>query len=143
MQYTESFSLESHISELQKLNQRVDAFAQTSGLSMSDTFGLNLSLEELVSNIIKYGGETGKTHKINILISIDRPQLEVTISDSGQAFDPTKAQTPDVSLSVEERAIGGLGVFLANKYMHSMRYQRTDTHNILHLSRNLKLTTNP
>ena len=137
MQSTESFSLESRISELQKLNQWVDTFAQASGLTMSDTFSLNLSLEELVSNIIKYGGEAGKTHKINILISINSPQLEVTISDSGQPFDPSKVETPDISLSVEERAIGGLGVFLANKYMDSMHYQRTDTHNILHLSKQL------
>ena len=137
MHLKESFSLESHISELKKMDRHVEAFAEAAGLSMKDTFSLNLSLEELVSNIIKYGGEAGKAHEINLQLSIDASQLEIIISDSGSPFDPSKANTPDVSLSLDERAIGGLGVFLVNKFMDSMQYERSDTHNILHLTKQL------
>ena len=60
-----------------------------------------------------------------------------TISDSGIPFDPTQQPEADVSLSVDEREIGGLGIYLVRQLMDRIVYKREDEKNILTLTKQI------
>ena len=85
-------------------------------------------MDEIVSNIVRCSGASGFT------ISLDKSGdvLTMVFSDDGVAFDPTQdAATPDVSLSADERGIGGLGIFMVKKMSKSVNYVRQGGRNVL------------
>ena len=97
---------------------------------------LNLALEEAVSNVMLYAypEQSGQ-----VLVECTRryreqtEQMVFTISDSGIPFDPTQHAEADISLSAEEREIGGLGIHLVRQIMDEVRYAREENKNILTL----------
>ena len=68
---------------------------------------------------------------------ISKAKLKFIISDSGKEFDPTAAPEADVSLGVEDRPIGGLGIYLVRKIMDTVSYERADGKNILSMTKKL------
>jgi hypothetical protein len=62
---------------------------------------------------------------------LDKDGLNIVISDSGYAFDPTVKADADTTLSAEERPIGGLGILLVRRLMDSINYERVDGKNVL------------
>ena len=84
---------------------------------------IDLAVEEIFVNIAHYSG----SEDAEILCDFeyggdDRGVLEVTFIDSGKPFDPLAKPDPDITLSAEERNIGGLGIFLTKKFMDSVEY---------------------
>ena len=84
---------------------------------------IDLAVEEIFVNIAHYSG----SEEAEILCDFeyggdDRGVLEVTFIDSGKPFDPLAKPDPDITLSAEERNIGGLGIFLTKKFMDSVEY---------------------
>ena len=84
---------------------------------------IDLAVEEIFVNIAHYSG----SEEAEILCDFeyggdDRGMLEVTFIDSGKPFDPLAKPDPDITLSAEERNIGGLGIFLTKKFMDSVEY---------------------
>ena len=63
--------------------------------------------------------------------------LTITFTDTGVAYDPLAAKEPDLAAPLEERQLGGLGIFLVRKFMDSIEYRREDEKNILVLKKNL------
>ena len=94
---------------------------------------INLALEEAVSNVMLYAYPD--TNSGRVLVEAEKTADRVTfiISDSGVAFDPTKQKEADITLSVEERAIGGLGIHLVRQLMDDIHYERKDEKNVLTL----------
>ena len=104
---------------------------------------INLALEEAVSNVMLYAypGRTDGMVFVEYLemLEPDGKRLIFTISDSGIPFDPTKKEQADITLSAEDRAIGGLGIHLVRQLMDEISYERTDDKNILTLVKSIKL----
>ena len=94
---------------------------------------INLALEEAVTNVMLYAYPDGPGR---VLVEFT-PPMTFTITDSGIPFDPTKKEDADISLSAEERPIGGLGIFLVRQIMDEVSYERKDNKNILTLVKNL------
>lgn len=97
---------------------------------------INLALEEAVSNVMLYAypGTTGQ-----LFVECTKgDRLVFTITDAGIPFDPTKQQEADITLSAEERQIGGLGIHLVRQIMDEVRYERIDEKNVLTLIKELK-----
>lgn len=93
---------------------------------------IELAIDEVFANISSYaydreGGEA------TVRVDFDEPAREVAITfiDGGVPYDPSQKPDPDVTLSAEEREIGGLGIFLVKKTMDSMEYARVDGKNVL------------
>jgi serine/threonine-protein kinase RsbW len=92
---------------------------------------LNLVIEEAVINTINYGYDDDKEHRIELSFILRQGELSVTICDDGHAFDPTIQKEPDVTLSAEDRPVGGLGIHLIRKLMDKVEYRRENKRNYL------------
>ena len=126
-----SIVLRNDIGQISRLADFVGSLAREEQLSEPLTVSLNLALEEAVTNVIMYAYPQGQEGRVG-LQAVRRPDaLEFTLTDSGKPFDPTAAPEADTSLGVQERPIGGLGIFLVRKIMDTVAYRRTNGKNIL------------
>jgi len=85
-----------------------------------------LAIEELVTNCIKYGYDDADAHTIDIELSVDASKLTMVVADDGHPFDPLAATPPDLSLAIEDRPIGGLGIHMLRELTDEMTYERRD-----------------
>lgn len=97
-----------------------------------DTGMLEMALEELLVNVASYAYPDGEG-LVELACTASDGGLDMVLTDHGVAYDPTETPEPDLDLDVEERAIGGLGVFLAGRIFASMSYKREKNANILSL----------
>ena len=105
--------------------------AKTLGFAEQKLYQIRLVAEEVLVNIINYG-YPDKNGDIQInLIPKEKESLTIEVVDSGISFDPLSRPDPDLSLPLEDRKIGGLGVFLLRKLMDEVSYKRQDNRNIL------------
>ena len=97
-----------------------------------------VAVDEVFSNIVHYayGAQTGEA-TIRLERLDDPACVEVTFLDRGKPYDPLTQEDPDVTLSAEERAIGGLGIFIVKKTMDQVRYEYRDGQNILTIRKSL------
>ena len=99
---------------------------------------VRLAIEELVTNCIKYGFNDAEVHTILVTLSIDQENLTVTVIDDGQPFDPLGAPLPDLSLRVQDRPVGGLGIQLLRQLSDLINYERRDGVNRFTLVKRLR-----
>lgn len=93
---------------------------------------VNIAADEIFSNIARYSGATTAT--VGCESSEGRAVLRFV--DNGRPYDPTERADPDITLSAEERDIGGLGIFMVKKTMDRIHYEYTDGFNILTIEKN-------
>ena len=95
-------------------------------------FQIDVAVEEIFINIASYAYEdkTGFA-KIEVIATDNPAAVSIRFTDSGVPYDPLKKPDPDVSLSAEERRIGGLGIYMVKKSMDAMEYEYLDGKNIL------------
>ena len=132
--------LKNDSSELGRLAEAVEQFSEQNELPPETSFELQLCLEELVLNIVNYGFDVAEEHDIRVDLEMkSEPRvLTVRIVDDGREFNPlTEVDEPDLEASLEDRAVGGLGVFLVRKLMDDVSYRREDGRNHLTLLKNL------
>jgi len=131
----ESFIVANRLSELDRMHRSFEELKQKFTLPERLVSDLAFACEEVVTNIISYGYGDENEHWIRIVIRTDADHVEITIEDDGKPFNPLEHSDPNVSLSLEERAIGGLGVFLVKKLMDDVRYVREEPYNRLILTK--------
>lgn len=132
-----SIILANDIAEIDRLNQFVEEVGEEFSLSADITFNLNLVLEEAVVNIINYAYPEGKHELIYLSAKVHNGSIVFVLTDTGKEFDPTMAKEADITLSAEDRPIGGLGIFLIRNIMNEVRYERIEGKNILTLEKKL------
>jgi serine/threonine-protein kinase RsbW len=112
-------------------------FAEARALAHSVRRSVNVALDELLTNTIRYGfaGRAGGEVTIEAELLPDR--LTVTLTDDGKPFDPLSAASPDTALPVEQRKIGGLGIHLVRGLMDEVSYQRRADRNVVVLAKHL------
>lgn len=98
---------------------------------------IDLSVEEIFTNIASYAYDD-KEGFCELSVSVIDDRLEIIFKDEGKAFNPLEKSDPDVTLGVEDREIGGLGVFLVKKYMDDVSYSYVDNKNVLTLVKKIK-----
>ena len=100
-------------------------------------FNLNLVLEEAVVNIINYAYPKEEHEKIYLSAKLHNDSIILVLTDTGKEFDPTMVPDTDITLSADERPIGGLGIFLIRQIMNEVKYERIDGKNVLTLEKKL------
>ena len=130
--------IKNEISEISKLAIFIEELGEELNLTPDLVFNLNLVLEEAVSNVILYAYPKEEHQTISLIAKKKENQLIFVLTDSGKEFDPTQAPDADITLSAEDRPIGGLGIFLIRQIMNTVEYQRIDGKNVLTLGKELE-----
>lgn len=103
-------------------------------VGMKHIMTLSLALEEAFVNIAHYAYE-GRPGKVNVGLLFEGDRVSIILKDQGMAFDPLSMDDPDISAGVEERKIGGLGIYMIKKSTDFCSYDRVDGYNILTMTR--------
>ena len=110
--------------------EQVRSFLDSVPCSMRTLFELDMVVEEVFINVANYA-YPDNAGMVSLDLSLDREQnfLYLTFRDSGIPYDPLRKQSPDVTAPAEKRPIGGLGIFLVQKYSDSLSYVYADGEN--------------
>ena len=103
--------------------------------SMKSQMQINIAIDEIYSNIVKFSGAT----EVTLIVEIRKATMmaRLTFIDNGKPYDPIRQADPDISLPIEEREIGGLGIFIVKKTMDSVSYRRNGDKNELAITKTL------
>jgi serine/threonine-protein kinase RsbW len=112
------------------LNAKVDEFAEQHNLSEDILTKVQTSLDDIIMNIMTHGQAESTVVEVTLIPG----WLRITVRDNGSPFDPLSLPTPDVTLPLEEREPGGLGVHLVRNVMDEVEYGYRDGYNVLKMS---------
>lgn len=120
------------VSELDKVLSFTDAILESMGCSMKVQMQIDVAVEEIFVNIAHYAYPSGDGEAV-IRVGADEANRAVSITfiDQGIPYDPLKNEDPDITLSAEDRPIGGLGIFMVKKSMDDVSYEYKDNQNQL------------
>ena len=131
----EKLDLSNNVQQVPELNKFVSSVAGRLNLEPSIASQLTLAVEEAVVNVMSYAYPLGTEGDIRVEAKATEQWLKFFITDQGKAFDPTQGGKADISLSAEERPIGGLGILLVRSLMDSINYERYEGKNVLTLKK--------
>jgi serine/threonine-protein kinase RsbW len=118
------------LDSLRAIADYVMAAAASAGLGKRASYRLRLAVDEIATNIIVYGyAEAGLQGALELRADIDERALTISIEDGGVAYDPRQTPVPDTSKPLEQRSIGGLGVYLAIRSVDEFLYERVGGRN--------------
>ena len=131
--------IKNDIHELNTLTQFLEEVGDELGLSPGLVMNLNLVLEEAVSNIIFYAypKDVVVEEAVTLTLTCEQDELLICLKDHGISFDPTQKEDPDLTLSAEERPIGGLGIFLIRQLMDEVTYRREGDCNLFTMKKRI------
>lgn len=131
-------TLAATIENIQRVTDFIDGQLEALDCSLKAQTQIDVAIDELFGNIAHYAyGEA--VGDATVQFEFDEAARTVTIAfiDGGMAFDPLQKADPDVTLSAQEREVGGLGIFLVKKTMDGVRYRRQNGKNILTITKRI------
>ena len=130
-------TLEAKVDHLEQVLAFVDKFLEDLDCSPKAQMQIDVAVEELFVNIAGYAYAPGTGDMTIRIDAASSGEVAITLIDSGVPFNPLDKTDPDVTLSAEQRQIGGLGIYMVKKSMDSMEYERRDGKNILKIKKHL------
>jgi len=118
-------------SEIARLHDQLEEFGRQHGLASRIVHDAQLALEEHLTNVISCAFENDREHQITVRVQLKASELHIEVEDDGRPFDPLKHPAPDLSLPLERRRIGGLGIHMMRKSLDSLDYRREQGRNLL------------
>ena len=113
--------------------------ARDAGMDDSESYAVELSVDEACTNIIEHAYEDVEGGEIECTCNVDEKNLTIIIHDHGKSFDPSEVALPDLDADLETRPVGGLGVFLMKKLMDEVHFEPLgEAGNVLTLVKHLK-----
>jgi len=128
---TLSISFANNMQELTHVLQVVNVFLEPRALPSKLVYAVNLILEEILMNIIKYGYDDGESHEIEVQIEVEQEEVALTVIDDGREFNPLTVPPPDRSKSAMDRLEEGLGLQFVRHMRNAIEYRREEDKNIL------------
>lgn len=129
----EKLELPAAMPNLGKLVDFAVDFAGKRGFEGEALAEVRLAAEEAIVNVVHYA-YPGTEGAVEVACrELEGGGMELVITDSGVPFDPTSLPAPDTTLPMEQRKIGGLGIFMVKKVMDEVKYARRDGRNVLTL----------
>ena len=126
-------TLKNRAEEKPRLSQAFKAFATASKIPAKAALAIDLSLEELITNIISYAYDDTAEHTITVRFELLPSAVQIKIEDDGRPFNPVTHPSPAIDLALDDKPIGGLGIHMARRSMDSMEHQRVNGRNRLTL----------
>ena len=133
-----SITEEAKIENIAVITDFVNSILEANGCSAKVQMEIDIAIDEIFGNIAYYA-YTPKTGEATVQVEIKNSpeRLELTFIDKGIPYNPLENKDPDVTLDIEKRKIGGLGIFLVKEMMDEVSYEYADGQNILKLKKNL------
>ena len=129
-------NLTKNISDLNMLVTKLEQFFEENNIS-SISMPMTLILEELFTNTITHGASDGREVFIEVNLGIDKDELIMTYKDNGMPFNVLDLPEPDLTASIENREIGGLGVHYVKVLTDSVEYEYVEKQNVLKMKKKL------
>lgn len=122
-----TIKVKADINSVPFVNELVEAFLKELGISMKIQMQVNVVIDEILSNIAQYSfGEAIGMATIIYEFNEEERLLTITFIDDGIQYNPLNTTIPDITLSAEDREIGGLGIFMVKKFMDELSYEYKD-----------------
>lgn len=118
--------LPGRLESLDQVADYVHEAAAEAGFDKKTAYKLHLAVDEVATNVVTHAyQEKGLDGHLYLDAVIDEASLKLSLEDTGEAYDPTQKEDPkDLDLPLEERGVGGLGIFLAKQSVDELRYER-------------------
>lgn len=126
------------VENIEKVTDFVNEQLEAIGCPMKAQMQIDVAIDELFGNIVHYAynPETGPA-TVRVEVTEAPVSVIVTFIDHGIPYDPLKKDDPDLTLSADEREIGGLGIFMVKKTMDEITYEYRDGQNILRIRKDI------
>ncbi|MCW5554045.1 MAG: ATP-binding protein [Verrucomicrobiae bacterium] len=124
-------SLRNQPSEIARAQDELERFAARNAVPKRPLHDVQLALEEHLANLVRHAYSDDREHRIQVQFQLEQHQLRVEVEDDGKPFNPLEQPPPDLSLPLDQRPIGGLGLHMIRKSLDHVEYRRVETHNIL------------
>ena len=124
--------------QLSVLTEFLREFGSAAALAPAQVGTFELALEEIFMNIVMHGSQPGIAPRVEVSLNLGIESVTMTVEDDGPQFDPLSLPPPDVTASLADRRVGGLGVFLVRKIMDTVSYERIAGRNQLRMSKRLE-----
>ena len=124
-------TVKNRIEDLLRVNSIFESFATQHDIGGKLRYHLLVSIEEILTNIIKYGFDEQGVHPIHITFRNDSGAIEMEFEDRGREFNPLEVGEPDLDTPIEDRQLGGLGIHLVKNMVDVAQYRRVGDLNIL------------
>ena len=121
------------LTSLPPLTTAVNRFLDQHTVPREAIFRVNLAIEEIVTNIIKYGYNDTDPHTITVHLALFPDTIRLQLKDDGHPFDPLQTPEPDIHVPLDQRKIGGLGLHLVRATVSRIAYRRENGANILEM----------
>ena len=136
----DKLTVEAKTENLEEVLGFVDRHLEAMDCSPKVSVQIDVAVEELFVNIAHYAYSPGTGDAtIDVEILKDPAAIAITFTDRGKPFDPLAKEDPDITLSAEERQIGGLGIYMVKKSMDEVVYEYKDGQNILRIKKDLDI----
>jgi anti-sigma regulatory factor (Ser/Thr protein kinase) len=112
-------------------------FLHQQGIAEEAVHGLDVALDEVLTNIVNYGYRDGKSHEVLVELSLAPDLLTIEVRDDGSHYDPLSVPEPDLSADIEDRHVGGLGMHFVRSLLDRLAYKRSNGWNVLTLEKRL------
>ena len=129
-----AITLDATTDNLQTVLDFIDAILDENDCPMKTKLQIDIAVEEIFVNIANYAYASG-TGKATVCAAVEDREVTITLTDSGTHFNPLLKEDPDITISAEERDIGGLGILMTKKSMDSVSYEYKDQQNALTLKK--------
>jgi len=136
------YKVNNNFPALQELMNKLALYLKNISIPISSSRKVRLVIEELISNIIKYGYEPNSENIIEILIHQNKKSLRIEITDNARPFDPTAVRGKKVIEKIENLKIGGLGLIIVKESCSRMKYKRQNGINYLSITRRCSFDKN-
>ncbi len=130
--------IDAEVDKLDDVLDFMDGFLEEASCPQKTMIQLNVAVEEIFVNIASYAyGDGSGEANITIEHTEDNSTVSITFKDQGIPYNPLEKEDPDVTLSAEQREIGGLGIYMVKKSMDDVIYRHENGSNILTLVKKL------
>ncbi|MEQ8225817.1 MAG: ATP-binding protein [Candidatus Eremiobacterota bacterium] len=130
----EKITIAGMLSEIKHVEAFFDRLTEKHNIPADTRFKIDMVMDELLTNIISYGYKDKKEHYIDIYVTLENNIINIVIEDDAIAFNPLLAPPPDLTIPLEERPIGGLGIYLVKTNVNTIDYSRENGRNILSMT---------
>ena len=122
------------LTSLPPLTTAVNRFLDQHTIPSEAIFRVNLAIEEIVTNIIKYGYDDTAPHTISVNLTLFPDTIRLQLKDDGHPFDPLQTPEPEIHVPLNQRKLGGLGLHLVRETVSRIAYRRKNGANLLEMN---------